>query len=154
MPADSFPLLLPYSDASTFQRIQALHGARRILDAAYPFLTSAQWEHALAHLQLPLQRSVDQASLPPEALATLVQYLEAQYRTPPLSSVVAPPTVAASGPASEKPRKQTYAIEPSLIVQLARVSHWCRRPGSRLVNEALAQLLRRYPEAQVPVPES
>jgi hypothetical protein len=152
MPADFFPLLLPYGDASTFQRSQALHGARRILDAAYPFLSSAQWQLALAHLQLPLQLTVDQASLSAEALATLVQYLEDRYRTSPVPATP-PPAAPAAEPTTEKSRKQTYAITPSLITQLARASHWRRRPISQLVNEALAQLLRQYPEAQVPVPK-
>ena len=149
MSDDALPPLLPYREASPFQRTQAQHAARRLLDAAYPWLTGAQWQAALAQLQLPLQLVADQASLPPEALATLVQYLEAQYRTP-------PPEPAAPVPAqsSEKARKQTYAVAPPLITQLDRVSHWCRRPISQLVNEALAQYLRQYPEAQLPVPGS
>jgi hypothetical protein len=147
MPDDSSPPLLPYSAASAFQRTQALHGARRILDAAYPLLSGAQWQAALAQLQLPLQLGADQASLPPEALATLVQYLEAQYRSPP-PAVEAPALALPPG----KARKQTYSIAPSLITQLARVSHWRRRPVSQLVNEALDQFLRQYPEAQLPVP--
>ena len=147
MPADSCSPLLPYREASPFQRTQALHGARRILDAAYPTLSGAQWQAALAQLQLPLQVLGDQASLPPEALATLVQYLEAQYRTPPPG-----PGVPAPARPAEKLRKQTYGIAPSLITALARVSHWRRRRVSQLVNEALAQLLSQYPEAQVPVP--
>jgi hypothetical protein len=147
MSDDSSPPLLPYRAASAFQRTQALHGARRILDAAYPLLSGAQWQAALAQLQLPLQVLSDQASLPPEALATLVQYLEAHYRTPPraVEGLV-------SARSSEKARKQTYSIIPPLITQLARVSHWRRRPVSQLVNEALAQFLRQYPEAQLPVP--
>ncbi len=146
--ADSSPPLLPYRETSPFQRTQALHGARRILDAVYPSLSGAQWQAALAQLQLPLQVLGDeQASLPPEALATLVQYLEAQYRTPPPGLGVPAPTRAV-----EKSRKQTYGIALSLITALARVSHWRRRPASQLVNEALAQFLNQYPEAQIPVP--
>jgi hypothetical protein len=150
---DASSPFLPYSEVSAFQRTQALHGARRILDTAYPFLSGAQWQAALDHLQLPLQLTADQASLSAEALATLVHYLEATYRTPPPDSVTHPPVAPDAELPVGRSRKQTYAVIPSLITQLARVSHWRRQPISQLVNEALAHWLRHYPEAQVPVPE-
>ncbi|MGI4873066.1 MAG: hypothetical protein ACRYFX_18055 [Janthinobacterium lividum] len=147
------PAWLPYSAATVFQRTQALQAARRILDAAYPFLSGAQWQHALAHLQLPLQQAGDQVSFSSEALATLVQHLEAQYRAAPPDLTGPPPPRPAPRRIREKSRKQTYAVPLSQIEQLARVSYWCRWPTSQLVTEAFAQLLSQYPEAQRPLPE-
>jgi len=45
-------------------------------------------------------------------------------------------------------------VRPEITEQLARVSHWCRLTKSQLVNEALVQLLRQYPEADLPLPEA
>lgn len=160
MPTDFPSPLLPYAQASSLQRTQALGGARRILDAAYPFVSYAQWQQALAQLGLPVQVTADQASLSPDGLAALVQYLEEQYRSPlpALTAAPAAATPAAPGPTSslaslENLRKQTYAIPPSQITGLARVSYWCRRPVNQLVIEAIAQLLHQHPEADQPVLE-
>ncbi len=153
MAADSLPLLLPYAQASAFQRTQALNGARQVLDAAYPFLNYSQWQHALDQLQLPLQVTADQAGLTHDGLATLVQYLAAQYRTPAASGSWLPGSPAGS-PVANKSRKQTYSLSPEVTEQLARVSYWCRIPKSQLVNEALAQWLSQHPEASLPLPEA
>lgn len=152
MAADSFPPLLAYAQASVFQRTQALNGARQVLDAAYPFLTYPQWQHALDYLQLPLQVMADQTGLTHDGLTALVQYLAARYHTSPVPGGASTSSSAAE-PSTAKSRKQTYSVSPEVTEQLARVSHWCRIPKSRLVNEALVQLLRQYPEANLPLPE-
>lgn len=154
MAADSLPSLLPYAQASVFQRTQALNGARQVLDAAYPFLSYPQWQHALDHLQLPLLVTADQAGLSHDGLATLVQYLAARYQTPPVPSATTSTTSPAEPSATTKSHKQTYSVRPEVTKQLARVSHWCRLTKSQLVNEALVQLLRQYPEADLPLPEA
>jgi hypothetical protein len=64
--------LVRYTQASPFQRAQALRSARYILDAAYHFLATAQWHQALDYLQLPLHVRGGQATLLPDGLATLV----------------------------------------------------------------------------------
>jgi hypothetical protein len=150
--ADFLTHLLPYAQASVFQRTQALNGARQVLDAAYPFLNYSQWQHALEHLQLPLQVTADQAALTHDGLAALVQYLAARYHSSPAPGAGATPSSASEPPAA-KSRKQTYAVSPAVVEQLARVSHWCRISKSQLVSEALVQLLRQYPEANLPLPE-
>lgn len=152
MAADSLLPLLSYAQASVFQRTQALNGARQVLDAAYPFLNYLQWQHALDHLQLPLQVTADQTGLTHDGLATLVQYLVARYRPPSAPDASSTPS-SATEPATAKYRKQTHALSPEVTEQFARVSHWCRITKTQLVNEALVQLLRQYPEANLPLPE-
>lgn len=152
MAADSLPPLLSYAQASVFQRTQALNGARQVLDAAYPFLNYPQWQHALDQLQLPLQVTADQTGLTHDGLAALVQYLAARYHIPSAPDP-ASTSVSAAEPPTAKYRKYTFSINPQVAEQLARVSHWCRIPKSRLVNEALVQLLRQYPEADLQLPQ-
>ena len=144
--------MLSYAQASVFQRTQALNGARQVLDAAYPFLNYPQWQHALDELQLPLQVTADQTGLTHDGLAALVQYLAARY-PPPSAPGAASTQVGATAPPTTKSRKQTHALSPEVTEQLARVSHWCRVTKTHLVNEALVQLLRQYPEANLPLPE-
>lgn len=156
-PTSDTQALVPYAQASPFQRGQGLRGARGILDAAYPFLGPAQWHQALDYLQLPLHVRGGQATFLPDGLATLVHYLEAQYRpqSPAGSSGFAatlPPDSALL--AGEPTTKHTYAIRNSLAQQLDRVSYWRRQPRAWFVNWALTQLLSQYPEASTPVPES
>jgi hypothetical protein len=143
---------LPFAQASPFLRSQAMATAHHILGAAYPFVVEAQWHQAFDDLQLPLFRFGDgPASLSTDGLAALVQYLETRYRATaaaaPTAAVAPPPAVAAV-----PPTKQTYSIHPDLVTRLERVSYWCRQTRSRVVNQALSQLLDQYPEASVPVP--
>jgi hypothetical protein len=143
---------LPFAQASPLLRHQALASARQILGAAYYSIAEAQWHQAFEELQLPLYRLGDgPASLSAEGLLALLQYLEARYRLSSTATPSAGPTPPAV-PAAQ-PIKQTYAINPDVATQLGRVSYWCRQPRSRLVNQALAQLLSQYPEASIPVPE-
>ena len=157
-PADSFQALVPYLQASPFQRAQGLRSARVILDAAYLFLEPAQWQQALDYLQLPLHVRGGQATFLPDGLGALVHYLEAQYRsqsTSGLPAFTAPgrPDAALRLLAEEPTTKQTHAIRNSLIEKLVRVCHWRRQSRTWFVNAALAQLLSQYPEALIPVPE-
>lgn len=148
------PTSLPFAQASPSLRYQAMATAHQILEAAYPFVVEAQWHQAFDDLQLPLYRFGDgPASLSTDGLAALVQYLETRYRA---TAAATPTAAAASLPAVAKvqPTKQTYSIHPDLATKLERVSYWCRQTRSRLVNQALSQLLDQYPEASVPVPEA
>ena len=148
------PTSLPFAQASPSLRYQAMATAHQILGLAYPFVVEAQWHQAFDDLQLPLFRFGDgPASLSTDGLAALVQYLETRYRatvTAPLTAAAAPPPTVARVP----PTKQTYSIHPDLVTRLERVSYWCRQTRSRLVNQALSQLLDQYPEASVPVPQA
>jgi hypothetical protein len=148
------PTSLSFAQASPFLRYQAIATAHQILGLAYPFVVEAQWHQAFDDLQLPLYRFGDgPASLSTEGLATLVQYLEARYRA---TAAALPATAAAPPPAvaTVQPTKQTYSIQPDIATKLERVSYWCRQTRSRLVNQALRQLLDQYPEASIPVPEA
>lgn len=156
-PASGARALVPYAQASPFQRAQGLRSAQVILDAAYLFLEPAQWQQALDYLQLPLHVRGGQATFLPDGLGALVHYLEAQYRsqsTSGLPAFTAPgrPDAALRLLAEEPRTKQTHAIHNSLIEKLVRVSHWRRQPRTWFVNAALAQLLSQYPEALLPVP--
>lgn len=156
-PVSGIPALVPYTQASPFQRAQGLRSARVILDAAYLFLEPAQWQQALDYLQLPLHVRGGQATFLPDGLGALVHYLETQYRsqsTSGLSAFTAPgrPDAALRLLAEEPTTKQTHAIRNSLIEKLVRVSHWRRQSRTWFVNAALAQLLSQYPEALHPVP--
>jgi len=157
--ANDSPSLLPYAEASPWQRHQALLSARQVLDAAYSFLSQDEWVQALDQMQPALQFLADQIVVSYPGLATLVYYLETHYRPAAAAAPGALP-IGNSSPAGMLPagkgkqKKQTYAVYADLLTQLARVSYWRRRPISQLVNEALAQLLRQYPEAHQPVPET
>ena len=148
------PTSLPFAQASPSLRYQAMASAHQILGLAYPFVVEAQWHQAFDDLQLPLYRFGDgPASLSTDGLAALVQYLETRYR----ATAAASPALAATPPpkvATVQPIKQTYSIQPDLATKLERVSYWCRQTRSRLVNQALSQLLDQYPEASIPVPEA
>ena len=157
-PVSSAQAVVPYAQASPFQRAQGLRSARVILDAAYLFLAPAQWQQALDYLQLPLHMSGGQATFLPDGLGALVHYLEAQYRpqsTNGVPSFTAPgrPDAALLLLAEEPATKQTHAIRNSLTEKLVRVSYWRRQPRTWFVNAALAQLLSQYPEALIPVPD-
>jgi hypothetical protein len=125
--------------------------AHQILGAAYPFVVEAQWHQAFDDLQLPLYRFGDgPASLSTDGLGALVQYLETRYRaTAAAAPTAAPPPAAVTA----QPIKQTYSIQPDIATKLERVSYWCRQTRSRLVNQALSQLLDQYSEASTPVPK-
>lgn len=155
-PASGAQAFLPYAQASPFQRAQGLRSARAILEAAYLFLSPAQWQQALDHLQLPLHVSGGQAAFLPDGLGVLVHYLEAHYRPPsaggPLSSAT-PGRLNAALLAEEPTTKHTYSIRNSLVEQLIRVSYWRRQSRTWFINVALAQLLSQYPEASIPLPE-
>jgi hypothetical protein len=94
-----------------------------------------------------------QATLLPDGLATLVHYLEAQYRSRPAVGA-APMPLDSALLAAEPTTKYTYAIRNSLAEQLERVSYWRRQPRTWFLNWALTQLLSQYPEASIPVPEA
>lgn len=144
---------LPFAQASPLLRHQAMVSARQILGAAYYSIEEAQWQQALEELQPTLYRLGDgPANLSAEGLLTLQQYLEARYRLRSMATVGATKLTTPAVPAPQ-PTKQTYAINPDVATQLGRVSYWCRKSRSRLVNQALAQLLSQYPEASIPVPE-
>jgi hypothetical protein len=148
--------LLPYGQASPFQRAQSLRSARSILDAAYPFLGPTQWYQALDFLQLPLHVNGGQTTFLPDGLATLVHFLEAQYRPRSAAGLPGFPATVPSDStllAAEPTTKQTYAIRNSLVEQLARVSYWRRQPQTSFINLALTQLLSQYQEANMPLPE-
>jgi hypothetical protein len=155
-PVSNAQVLVPYGQALPFQRAQGLRSARSILDAAYPFLGPAQWHEALDFLQLPLHVSGGQATFLPDGLATLVHYLEAQYRPrltdglPGFPARMAPNSVLLT---AEPTTKHTYAIRNSLLEQLVRLSYWRRRPQNWFINLALAQLLSQCPEANRPLPD-
>jgi hypothetical protein len=155
-PVSGIPALVPYTQSTPFQRAQGLRSARVILDAAYLFLTPAQWQQALDYLQLPLHVRGGQATFLPDGLGALVHYLEAQYRPQSaggLPGSAVPGQLDAALLPEEPKTKQTYAIRNSLTEQLIRVSFWRRQPRTWFVNVALAQLLSQYAEASTPLPE-
>jgi hypothetical protein len=92
-----------------------------------------------------------QATFLPDGLASLVHYLEAQYRPQPIAGAPMPPDSALL--AGEPTLKYTYAIRNSLAEQLERVSYWRRQPRTWFINWVLTQLLSQYLEASIPVPE-
>ena len=154
-PASGIPTLVPYTQATPFQRAQGLRSARVILDAAYLFLTQAQWQQALDYLQLPLHVSGGQATFLTDGLGTLVHYLEAQYRPQSAGGLLGsatPGRLDATSLPEEPTTKQTYAIRNSLTEQLIRVSFWRRQTRTWFINVALAQLLSQYAEASTPLP--
>ena len=151
-PTRPSPAWLPYAEALPAQRHQMMVLMRQILQAAYPTLQEPQWVRALEELQLPLYRSSEEVILYCEALTTLVQYLAACYPTVPMTDVFASP-VPLPADDGKKPGKQTFNIPAGLALQLKRVGYWKRKPCGWLVNQALAQLLRQYPEALEPLPE-
>ena len=142
---------LPYHEARPTQRYQTMVLARRVVQAAYPFLEEAQWVQALEALRLPLCLDEGEVTLQRDGLTTLVQYLAACYPTVPTTDIFASP-VPLPGDNGGEPRKQTFSIAAGLALQLKRVGYWKREPVAWLVQQALALLLRQYPEAFKPTP--
>lgn len=142
---------LPYHAALPAQRHQTMVLMRRIMQATYPFLEEAQWVQALEELQLPLCFYGGEVTLQREGLTTLVQYLAACYPTVPATDIFTSP-VPLPEDENEDQRNQTFSIYTSVALQLKRVGYWKRAPVGWLVNQALALLLRQYPEALKPTP--
>jgi hypothetical protein len=150
-PITPSPEWLPYPEASPAQRHQLVVLTRQVLQAAYPTLQEQQWVQALEELQLPLYICREGVTLYGEALTTLVQYLATCYPTVPATDIFASP-VPLPDDNGQEPRKQTFSIPAGLALQLKRVGYWKREPVAWLVQQALARLLRQYPEAFKPTP--
>ncbi len=150
-PTNPSPVWLPYTEALPGQRHQMMVLTRQILQAAYPSLHEQQWVQALDALQLPLYVSREDVILYCEALTTLVQYLATCYPSVPATDIFASP-VPFPDDDGKKPSKQTFSIPAGLTLQLKRLGYWKRESYGGLVNQALALLLRQYPEAFKPTP--
>jgi hypothetical protein len=142
---------LPYDEALPTQRYQTMVLARQVIQAAYPFLEEAQWVQALEELRLPLCLYEGEVTLQRDRLTTLVEYLAACYPTVPAADIFASPVPLPDDEAQDS-RNQTFSISVGVALQLKRVSYWKRVPVGWLVNQALALLLRQYPEAWKPTP--
>lgn len=147
LPAPTDPVRLLYAAASFTQRQQALLSARQVLAAAYPQLTDAEWVAALDQVQPPLLLPAEgSALLAPEGLAALVGCLAG---TGPAAS---PGGRSPQPSPAARTKKQTFDLDLAVAEQLANATYWLRRSMTELVNEALAQHLAQYPEAQRPRP--
>jgi hypothetical protein len=151
--------LLTYQEASASQLAQAITHAAQVLAPYYPAFTWAQWLQAFEALELPLRVTGQHAITTAPGLSGLIQYFETQFLS--ASKTAAQPEIFPALAAEPDMRfqlearrevKKTYAMRPDVLESLERVNYWLRKGKSALVNQALMELLVRYPESLIPIP--